>query len=427
MKTRNKIVLDRIIGRPAALLLDCIAWPLGKIIARDHDDSPSKVKNIAIAKLLGMGSILRATPMIKALKQKHPSARYIFITAYRNKPLMERLGLMDTCLYIRDTSFFTLFIDTGVLIFRLWQYRVDLYFDLEIYSAFSSILALLSLARNRYGFYKDTTFFRRGLNTHLVYFNDSQHISRIYLQLARACGTNNMYYKIERLKPQPGDIAEVKGWLVRNKLPEDTGYIVINPNASDLLLERRWPVDYFVALIDLLAISWHQPIYIVGSPEEHMYVSTLHNKLSPAAKKVTFNTAGVISFGAAVALISKARIMLTNDSGLYHIATSLEIPVVSLWGPGDPDHYADHEAKNNEIFYCKDIYCSPCLYKTDFPPCRGNNACMKSIAPKEVYKKICKLLNIDASANTSKMDMVYAKEKYQDLDITLRLPRKKAQ
>lgn len=423
--TRNKIILDRVIGKPLACLLNCVAWPVGKILGRNHDDSPQTVKTIAIAKLLGLGSILRVIPMIKALKQKYPQAQYIFITTYRNKELTERLELFDSILYINDDHIGSLFFDVLKLIFKLWQYKIDLYFDLEIYSAFSTILALLSLARNRYGFYKDNTLFRIGLNTHLVFFNNSQHITKIYLQLAKSCGINDREYKIGHIKLREADKEESNKYCFSKFRVDSRRYIVINPNASDLLLERRWPAEYFVLLINAVAVSWKGVIYIVGNSDERLYVSELYNLLSAEAKKITFNTAGAISFGAVMALISGGDLMITNDSGLYHVAVSFGVPVISFWGPGDPNHYADIGQKNNVIFYHEGIYCSPCLYKTDFPPCRGNNICLKAIDPKKVYEKACYLLGTDTSADTKEMERVYNKEFNPGLDITVRVPKKK--
>ena len=59
--------------------------------------------------------------------------------------------------------------------------------------------------------------------------------------------------------------------MQKNKFPETIPYIIINPNASDLLLERRWPMEYFVSLIDALVIDWPNPIFILGSPDERNY------------------------------------------------------------------------------------------------------------------------------------------------------------
>lgn len=422
MNSPSKIILDRFVAKPIAFLLNLAAWPLGKIISYDHSDSPEKVHTLAIAKLLGMGSILRATPMIRALKTKYPKARYLFITTLKNKALIERLELFDIHFYIRDSSLLNIFFDVLFLLPRLWHYKIDLYFDLEVYSAFSTIIATLSLARNRYGFYKDTTLFRKGLHTHLVYFNDSQRISKIYLQLARACGIKYTDTTIEKIKLSQSDSSEFDNWLRRKELSMSNKYIIINPNSSDLLLERRWPPNYFVTLIDALARNHSYNIFIVGSASERFYNNGIYDKLSKTAKRVTFNIAGEFSLGAVIVLISNAALMLTNDSGLYHIAISLNVPTISFWGPVNPYHYASiYDDKNNVIFYSPDIYCSPCLHKIDFPPCKGNNICLKSIAPKNVYQKACNIIGMGVSGDTKDMEFVYNKEYSRDIDITVKL------
>lgn len=424
MRLHHKIIIDRFIGKPLAFLLNGVVWPLGKIARINHDDSPEKVKTIAVAKLLGMGSILRATPMVRALKERYPSVKFIFITTLKNKPLVESLGLIDECLCLRDTTPVALLMDTLGLLFKLWRYRVDLYFDLEVYSALSTILATLSLSRNRYGFYRTSTAFRVGLNTHLVYFNDAQHISKIYLQLARACGIKNIDYKVSKIRLNPQAKSDLKIWMHKHLPSSRSPYIVINPNASDLLLERRWPSSYFVSLINALAIHPTHSIFLVGSASEYAYVNTLTTQLSPQAHGLTFNTCREFSLETAMALMAGADLMVTNDSGLYHIAISFQIPVISLWGPVSPSHYADIHNENNFIFYSQEVYCSPCVHRTDFPPCKGNNVCMKSISPKDVYLRACSVLKISPKANLLALEETYAKEQGQDFDIIIRTRKK---
>jgi ADP-heptose:LPS heptosyltransferase len=316
-----------------------------------------------------------------------------------------------------------LFIDVISLIFKLWRLRIDLYFDLEVYSAFSTVITTLSLSRNRYGFYIANTNFRRELHTHLVYFNDYQQISRIYLQFARACGINTLDLMMEKPVLKDKLVAEFLSALGKNKLPQDVSYIIVNPNASDLLFERRWPMEYFVSMLDGLTQNWPHPVFILGSPDERNYSRVLLEKLSDRAKKSVFDLTGEISFGAAMVFINRARLVITNDSGLYHVAASFKVPIISLWGPGRPEHYADTDSAGDSfVFYSSGIYCSPCIYRTDFPPCRGNNVCMKSISPKEVYKKTCQLLKVDALADTSGMERIYEAKKNKKFDIIIKHP-----
>jgi ADP-heptose:LPS heptosyltransferase len=426
MTIQQKIVLDRLVAKPFACFLNLIAWPLGQMISLDHDDAPEKVKVIAIAKLLGIGSILKAIVLVQALKKRYPSSKYIFITSLKNKPLAESMSFFDECLYINDASLVSLSVDLFILLSRLWKQKIDLYFDLEVYSAFSTILSVLSLSRNRYGFYRDTTRFRLGLNTHLVYFNDHQRIAKIYLQFARACGIKDVDADYPAVKLHISEKAkeELGKWMENEGIQKGTPFMAINPNASDLALERRWPLVYFSALINALAASWRNPVFLVGSPDEYAYNTVLEDSLSQDARGYIYNCAGKISLMAAVALVSQAKLVITNDSGFYHIAGIFSIPTISFWGPASPSHYADTARLKDFIFYAKDIYCSPCVHRTESPPCRGNNICMYSIPPKEVYIKACEILGIAPSADTAYMEHIYQTQIQRDLDITIRYPKK---
>ena len=81
--------------------------------------------------------------------------------------------------------------------------------------------------------------------------------------------------------------------------------------------------------------------------------------------------------------------MITNDSGLYHIAASFKIPMISLRGPGRPEHYADTGYQGWIVLFFTHPIFTVLLVSIAliFLPCRGNNVCMKSIPPKEVYIK----------------------------------------
>ena len=143
-------------------------------------------------------------------------------------------------------------------------------------------------------------------------------------------------------------------------------------------------------------------------------------KLEGPAASLVRNTGGEFSLQGTMGLIEKASLMITNDSGLYHIATSFGVPVISLWGPVSPHHYADIRNSDDFIFYSQDIYCSPCVHRTHFPPCKGNNVCMKSIAPERVYKKACEILGLPASPDLVDMREIYENEGLSDLDIIIR-------
>jgi ADP-heptose:LPS heptosyltransferase len=394
MKTRTKIVIDRSMGTLICFVLNGIARLLGLILRRNHKEDPECVKKVVIQKFFGMGSILRATSMIRAIRKHYPKAEIIFVTITRNRCLLERLSNIDKVFYINDGSVWKLLTTTLRLLVRLWKEKIDLYFDLEVYSSYSTLIETLSCARNRYGFYRKSTGFRMGLHTKLVFFNTHHPISKVYAQLARSCGAEPTDLTIEKISIFAQDRIEFENWAKQHL--GGRKYLAVNPNASDLLLERRWPAEYFADFINQFGnlVTNSISIVLLGAPAEREYVSGVYSQLSEKAKRITFNVAGELSLGAVFALIDSALLLITVDSGPYHFATSLNTPTLSLWGPVRPSHYSSEESAKMIIY--KNIYCSPCLHHADKPPCKGNNVCMKLIQPFEVLALTLEFLGIDA-------------------------------
>jgi len=420
LKFSQKILLDRVVLRPIALFLNCIVRPAGIILKRNHDSTAANVKTIVIAKLVGMGSICRATPMIREIRHNYPDAKIVVLTSCKNRIIVERLNNIDNVLYIDDLSVISTALSSLRVLFTLWKLRVDLYFDLEVYSAYSTLLATLSLARNRYGYYRESTAFRLGLHTHLVYFNDNRNISYIYMMLAKACGAFSSDLRLDKPVILKDDVHKLQLFLKDASGNSNDKYIVINPNASELLEERKWPGDYFAELINVLSTGFNGTIYLIGSADEFAYNAGIYDKLDNSAKESTRNVAGKLPFGQVLSLIENAQCMLTNDSGLFHIALSLGTKTISLWGPGNRTHYADYEYVDQIALQNPDIYCSPCIYRVDKVPCRGNNKCMKSLHPVTVLNALLRVCSIPGSNfNMAPLERIYNEVNAEALNITM--------
>jgi len=398
VRTRSKIRVDRIVGRPLAFALNLLARIAGRILHRDHSVQPESVRVIAVAKFVGMGSIIQATPLIRSLRKRFPEARLIFITGASNRGLVERLPGLDRTLYIDDRGALVLLSSTLRALLALVRSRVDLYFDLEVYSAYACLMALLSLARNRLGYYRISTQFKLGIYTHLVYFNSQRPIRHLYLQLGVAAGAPaSEGDALGSLQLTPADrrsFAEKWRDLASDLASEP--YLVVNPNASDLLIERRWPIDSFVEIIERLAAGG-RTLVLCGGPEEAEFVAGLAAQLSPEARARVVDTAGRLSLGEFLVLLEGTACVITNDTGPMHMAIALDRPTACLFGPGDPVHYGVEKPKV-EILYSS-AFCSPCLYHTDTPPCAGDNVCMKRITCDDVVGAAERLLTPPTGAD----------------------------
>lgn len=388
---KNKIFIDRTFGMVAAFVVAVLARIVGLILHRDHT-LPDRPKVIAVAKFVGLGSIVYTGILCRGLKNRFPHARLVYITGYSSLEFVKRINYIDEILYINDKSLTSIIKSTASLIFRLWRLRPVLYFDMEVYSSWAAIIATLSLALNRYGFYRKSADFKKGMHTHMIFFNTNQHISQIYTRMVLCVAgkvNNDLAGVLKVSREDRKACSKVLNEMKVGRRP----VILVNTNASELLRERRWPVDKWVDYLEKSVYRFPEHVFILtGAPNEVEHASEISAKLSQDTRIRVINAAGKFNLGSFLALIKRACLMVTNDSGPFHFAVALGTPTVSIWGPGKPEHYGPISGIHKTIY--KPVYCSPCLYHADFPPCQGNNICVKNIPVSSVIQATHQLLEI---------------------------------
>jgi ADP-heptose:LPS heptosyltransferase len=180
----------------------------------------------------------------------------------------------------------------------------------------------------------------------MMFFNYKAPISEVYLQIARLFGNIS-----EKPSLYPFYLNEDLPTGMLNKK-----YIVINPNASDLRIERRWEKSKFITLIKQIAQEYKDyTIYLIGSQSENPFNQSIKNELLSYDKVI--NMAGKTNILELIALIKNSSFVITNDSGPMHIAFACETPTICLFGPCSPEQYGF--VRNTLIIY-KRVYCSPC-------------------------------------------------------------------
>src|SRR5690606_41311836 len=98
---RSQILLDKYIAKPVAYLLNFIVRIAGKLLSIDHNLNKD-FRTIAICKFKGMGSIIQATPMLQAIRNRFPDAEIIFVSSVANKSLLEKIDLVNTIITLDD-------------------------------------------------------------------------------------------------------------------------------------------------------------------------------------------------------------------------------------------------------------------------------------------------------------------------------------
>lgn len=402
MKLKTKIAIDQFIGLPIVYGLNALARILGFILRIDHSlEKP--IKTIAVCKFIGLGSIIQATPLLQTLRKNYPEARIVFITNLSNKALLSNITEVDEVVTISDNGFGVLMKSTLSTLVKLWKNKPDIYIDLEIYSNYSSMVATLSLSKNRMGFYKNDKMYRKGMYTHMMFFNMKAPISQTYLQFARLLGCKNIITELA-IRTDKNSSNTIKGINQKLNIVLQK-YIVLNPNASDLRVERRWSSENFVALIE--KINEEFPNYIIiliGAENEKKYVNGIISNLN--IKKNVIDSSGKLNMQELIVLIANASLIITNDTGPMHIAFALKTKTLALFGPCTPQQYGGLE---NTISIYKNVYCSPCVHEFMKPPCNGDNQCMKKIKLQEVLDGV----RVQLSSN-----LIFRDQQQVDIDYT---------
>ncbi len=384
MTVKAMRAVDRFAGIP-------LCWITGVLVhlfpKRQRNEEP---KSILVMKFFGLGSILLSTAFLTALRKQYPDAAIAFMTFDKNEEIITRLPQLDSFLTISTTSVGsfcrTLFNALGTI----RRLRPGIVFDLEFFSKFSTLLSTISGAPIRVGFRLPTRW--RSLNiTHPVQIDLSLHATELFLEQLKTLGIpTDAEIRITRLTATEMERASVER---ATEMQSGEQTIVVNINAGTTSLERRWPGERFVELVTALGEEdSSRRFYFIGLADERGYVSSVMANLGDVQARAV-NCAGMLSFGELIALFQKTTLLITNDSGPMHIASSVGAPTVALFGPESPHLYGP-TGKATVIY--KSLSCSPCLsvYNAKSFVCPYNAKCMHEITTKEVLVTVRSVLPV---------------------------------
>jgi len=381
MKIKTMRAIDRFAGVP-------LCWLAGfwsTFVGRHKAAACPRMDTVLVMKFFGLGSVLLSTPVLTLLLEKLPHARIIYLTFSSNRELLEKTGLPVDIITISDASLAAFATTTITALRRLRSRSIDVVFDLEFFSKFSTLVSVLCGAPLRIGFDLPARWRRSNL-THPVPLEHSVHVARLFLRQLRAVDMHpSDQVNIIDLKASPEEIASMERKL---DLTNDASEVIcVNINAGNTSLERRWRPHRFVEVArQLVREKSSRRIFFIGNSGERRYVDAALQS-GGNGSSAFHNCSGALSLGELVALFRRSSLLLTNDSGPMHIADAAGTPVVALFGPESPAFYGP--TGRSRVCY-KAITCSPCLniYNAKQFICPYNTRCMEEISTREVLEAI---------------------------------------
>jgi len=388
--------IDYWLGIPLCFLLSSLNYVLKFLSFKEK----SVIQKILFVKLSEMGSIILTYPLLRRVREEFLSTEVFFLTFKRNKPVFEVLDRVipdQNILTVREETIWLFILDTLRIMKKIRKEKIDIVFDLELFSRFTAIFSYLSGAPKRVGFHRYTLegLYRGNFLTHKVQYNPLLHISKSFLSLYQVMkistkSTPELEKKLEGKEvtlPRFISIEErrkqVQSKLEKYGVKEGTQLLLINPGDGIIPL-REWPLDNFISLTNRFLEDSRNYIVIVGTKEASKKAKLLCNSVN---NKRCLDLTGETTLFEILELFSIARALIANDCGLVHLASLTLIKKFILFGPESPQIYGPL-GDNNWTIYASSL-CSPCFsaFNHRKSACKDNK-CLKVIKPDSAYELI---------------------------------------
>jgi ADP-heptose:LPS heptosyltransferase len=385
------------VASPVVALLDGV-----KNLFSRGSDAPKKLLFIELSE---MGSAILVDPAMRNAQAR--GAELFFLIFKSNRASLTLLNTVksENIFTIDSSSLGGLIKDTLKFLIVARQHRIDTVIDLELFSRFTALLTGLCGARRRIGYhiFHGEGLWRGFMLTRKVHYNPHIHITKNFLSLIHAAFAKEIEVPFSKIQIADSEIRLEQAVInsealsqVREriaKLALDAGIqfqqgqqrlILVNPNASDLLPQRRWAQQRFSELIQGLNQRYpNDLILITGSPAEFDYVEKVR---VVANIQNALNFAGQVSFAELPPLYTLSDVMVTNDSGPGHFSAVTPLRTVVLFGPETPALYG---SIGKSIPITANLACSPCVSAANHrkTPCQ-DNVCMQAITVPQVLEKM---------------------------------------
>jgi ADP-heptose:LPS heptosyltransferase len=368
MNLRTQRSIDNYVGRLAIALLRPVTKVLGALLRRDHRLTIGR--EVVWMKMLGGGSLLLAMPMLLGFRRSHPGVKMVLITTPGVKPFAEMMGVFDEYRIIDVSGAGAVVVSAAKVLAR--TLRADCIVDLEVHSRLTTVFTTLTLARNRISFWLEDIFWRRGLASHLVFFNRSSGSYHFYDRIAELFGSSI------------ADRAECRVALMQacNIDPGVTAQdqVAVGFACSDLGQERMLSPAQWVQVFRDNLRDQHRIFVFLGGAGDRARGDAILTELRREFSDLTFlNRCGELSLRRSAGVLFESREFWGIDSSLLHQARIAGLRCLSYWGPTDPATRLRSTWQLEETIVYRKIACSPCVHTSEEPPCYGDNRCIQGL------------------------------------------------
>ena len=321
-----------------------------------------------IIRLSSIGDIVLTTPLIRCLRKKYPEAEIHYLTKQSFRSIVATNPYIDK-IHILGDSFELMLHELKI---EEYDYIIDLHHNLRTLRIKRFLKEVRSFSFNKLNVEK---YIYVNLKVNLL---PKKHIVDRYLETVASLGVEDDGMGLDYFVPEPD--------VVNNKdLPVSHlhGYIAIVIGAA--LNTKKLPLH---KLKELCAGIQH-PIILLGGKED--YADGLDISLVDSIK--IYNACGKFNLNESADLVRRSKLVITNDTGLMHIAAAFQKTIISLWGNTVPafgmyPYYGKKSKREFDVVEINKLWCRPCS-KIGYDKCpKGHFKCMELIAVNDIIKLV---------------------------------------
>ena len=370
----------------------------------------SQFEEILITHFGAIGDTLMSTPALRLLRKKYSNSKIHFLISDRGAyDVLRRNRDIDNVIFFQQNkngNIKNCFNNSRGLVFN----KVKLFYlypNFIIKILFSRIDTGISFGPfHEAGTFSNLLFSLAGFNNTIGYFGDyselltakvdddllKKHWIDIYCSIV-----NELVDDVSELKNKKmsynlkiGEINILDKNLQNKGLREPYLICVVHPGGGQHDINSRlWGYEKFAAIADFLHQKYNMTVFITGSKDELELATLVSQKMI----NPSFVVAGEYTFPMVASLLMKAKLCVTNDTSILHLADAMKTErIISLWGPTNSKKSGPRSHQN--IFIQSELECSPCVYpinvNDEIIRCDRliKQECLKNISVYEVIDKI---------------------------------------
>ncbi|MFH0866814.1 MAG: glycosyltransferase family 9 protein [Bacteroidota bacterium] len=325
------------------------------------------MKKILIIRFSSIGDIVLTSPVIRCVKQQVKDVELHYLTKESHLSILKHNPYID--------KLFTIKKSVMSLIPELKNEKYD--FIIDLHNSIRSTSTVLHLVRPFNAVKKLSIKKELYVYTKINLLPHIHNVDRFFDVVDRL-GVKNDGKGLDYFIPddETVDVSELPG----SHREGFVAFVIGGKHAT-----KRLPDTKVISICTKI----HHPVIILGGPENRESGELIKNVVGDKV----YNACGIYSLNQSASIIEQSRQVISNDTGLMHIAAAFKKPVISIWGNTVPAFgmypYFPDDLKNlSKIIEVKDLHCRPCS-KLGFEKCPKNHfKCMNLIDEKEVVKNI---------------------------------------